>query len=246
MAWDPTLAAEIWQHVNRGFPFDWKLRPAAKARLPQLVSLDPAILEVTPDELNERLRSVLSPTLKTGDEGSLQLARWIIRDWGAIKSGADETLRQWMAKLGTFEDKKVSEFIDAIGTTRISSWSKLVSFANSDKYAIYDALTSVSLNCALRRLGEIRRFHMPAGQNDLITEGRLRLLRLDREQHLMAQEIGYRDYIELLMAFKAAGLAPSVLRAEMIVYANAAEIVREFLNCGSNDLRGPRSAIFGR
>jgi hypothetical protein len=226
MAWDPTLAAEIWQHIT---PFDWSLRPSAKALLPQLVSLDPAILETTPDELNERLRSLLSPTLKAGGERSLRLARWIIRDWGAIKSGADETLRQWMGKLDMFDDKKVSDFIDAVGTTRISSWSKLVAFADSDKYAIYDALTSAALNCALRRLEDTRRFHMPAGRNDLITEGRLRLLRLDREQHLVAQEIGYREYVELLLTFRACGLAPSVLRAEMIVYANALEIVREFL-----------------
>lgn len=137
-----------------------------------------------------------------------------------------------MGKLGNFDDEKVSEFIDAIGTTRISSWSKLLAFAHSDKYAIYDALTSVALSCAFRRLGDPYRFYMPSGQNDLVTEARLRLLRLDREQDLVAQEIGYREYVELLMAFKACGLAPSVLRAEMTVYANAIEIAREFLNRG--------------
>jgi hypothetical protein len=232
MEWNPTLLAEIWQHVNRGAPFDWSLRRAAKTKLPQIVPLDdPTILDIEPDQLNERLRSWLSPILNIGDERSLRLAKWIIKDWGGIKTGADETVVEWMSMLGTFDDEKINGFIDALGTTRISSWSKLLAFANSNEHAIYDALTSVALNCALRRQGDTRRFHMPAGQNDLITEARLRLVRLDREQKLAIQEIGYRDYMELLSAFKTCGLAPSVIRAEMTVYANATVVVRDFLNC---------------
>jgi hypothetical protein len=56
------------------------------------------------------------------------------------------------------------------------------------------------------------------------------LLCVDNEQNLATEVVAYRDYMELLAAFTDRGFAPSVLRAEMFVYANAAYVAREFLN----------------
>jgi hypothetical protein len=194
-------------------------------------TFDTEIFDTPPEALNIRLRMELSPLLKARDGRSLLLAKWIIKDWGGIKGGPDTAPGEWMEGLGAFEDEEISNFIVKNGTKRISSWSKLLAFADSEKHAIYDALTSVALNCALRRLRDNRRFSMPAGQNNLITEARLRLLRLDREQKVAKDSIGYHDYIELLAAFTMSGLAPSLLRAEMAVYANATHITHEFLTC---------------
>ncbi|MBF6568413.1 MAG: hypothetical protein IVW54_06005 [Candidatus Binataceae bacterium] len=215
---------------DRGSRYDYRLKSAAKKRLRQFVpKRKPDTFDASPEELNVRLRVELSPLLKAGAESSLSLAEWIIRDWGGITGGVDDAPRKWMEALGAFEDETISNFIVNNGTNRISSWSKLLAFADSENHAIYDALTSVALNCALRGSGDKRRFYMPAGKNNLITEARLRLRRLDREQNGETDPIGYREYIELLTAFKMSKLAPSLLRAEMTVYANATQIAHEFL-----------------
>jgi len=230
MAWDAQTVAGLWQLIDRRCSYDWQLKPAAKGRLHQIVpTFDTEIFNIPPEELNIRLRMELSPLLKAGDDRSLLLAKWIIKDWGGIKGGPDDAPGEWMETLGAFEDKTINNFIVKKSTKRISSWSKLLAFADSEKHAIYDALTSVALNCALRRLRDKRRFYMPDGRNNLITEARLRLLRLDIEQNVATDSIGYIDYVELLAAFTKSGPAPSLLRAEMTVYANANHIAHEFL-----------------
>jgi hypothetical protein len=135
-----------------------------------------------------------------------------------------------MAALGDFDDKNVKMFIDN-GVKRISAWSKLLAFADQENHAIYDARTSVALNCALRQLGDSRRFYMPDGQNDLIKEARLRLRRLGTESGELTQPVGYLNYIELLRAVVACRLAASVLAAEMVIYANAPNTAHQFLTC---------------
>jgi hypothetical protein len=165
MAWDPRTVSGLWQLIDRRRGYDWRLKPAAKGRLLQIVpTFDTDIFDNPPEELNVRLRMELSPLLKACDDRSLLLAKWIIREWGGIKGGPDDAPGEWMEALGGFEDETISNFIVKNGTKRISSWSKLLAFADSAKHAIYDALTSVALNCALRRLRDNRRFYMPAGQ----------------------------------------------------------------------------------
>jgi hypothetical protein len=158
-----TKGRRMWQHIDRGCRYDWRVRPAAQARLLEILpSFDAAIFNTSSEELNVSLNAKLSSLLKSNNKRSRQLAEWIIKYWGGVNRGLNDD--PWMEVLGAFENDAIDRFIDHHGAERISSWSKLLAFANPERYAIFDALTSVALNCALRRLGDQRRFHMPPGQ----------------------------------------------------------------------------------
>lgn len=71
---------------------------------------------------------------------------------------------------------------------------------------------------------------MLPGQNDLITETRLRLKRLGKRKNLRF-DLGYADYINLLAKLADIGAERSVLNTEMILYANATSLAEKFLEC---------------
>ena len=182
-----------------------------------------------PEQLNRPLREELAPDLKVGDQRSVLLARWIIKDWGGINRGL-EAIPEWMKTFGDFNEMKISAFIAYIGTKRISSWSKLLAFANHEKHAIYDARTSAALNCALRNLGDSRQFDMPDSQNKTI-KGARRLLLNDVPEP--RRSVKYADYIDLLNTVVACKLSNSILDAEMVLFANAPCVARQFVSDGS-------------
>ena len=159
----------------------------------------------------------------------MSLACWIIKDWGGIKTGL-QAIPEWMETFGDFNEMNITAFIAKSGTKRISSWSKLLAFANHENHAIYDARTSVALNCALRNLGDSRQFYMPDGQNKTIKDARRRLLNDVSEPRRL---VGYTDYIELLNTAIACKLSNSILAAEMVLFANAPCVAREFVADGS-------------
>lgn len=127
---------------------------------------------------------------------------------------------EWMKELGEFGPEAVEKFIESHNTghpsSRISSWSKLLAFADSKKYAIYDARTSVALNCALQNLGDTRRFYMPDGQNKLIKAAQRCLSSGIRQPRLK-----YIEYMEILNAVIKHQLSQSILDAEMTIFANS-------------------------
>ncbi len=178
-----------------------------------------------PEQLNRPLREALAPHLKAGDQRSVPLANWIIRDWGGIKRGL-QAIPEWMEAFGDFNDVNIRAFIANNGTKRISSWSKLLAFANPENAAIYDARTSVALNFALRKLEDGRQFYIPLGQNKTINDARRRVLNDVPEP---SRPVGYPDYIELLNAVVACKLSNSILTAEMVLFANAPRIAERFM-----------------
>src|ERR1019366_6639163 len=108
------------------------------------------------------------------DERAVALAHWIIRDFGGIKAGDLTTVALWMTELRDFNADNVKVFIGAHDTrevsSRISSWSKLLAFADRETHAIYDARTTLALNCVFRSMGNPCRFYMPDGQNRTIRD----------------------------------------------------------------------------
>jgi hypothetical protein len=198
----------------------------AQGRLRDILpTLPVSFFERHPERLNRPLREALAPHLKAGDQRTLLLACWIIKDWGHINRGLQE-VPEWMQAFGDFNEMNVTAFIATIGTKRISSWSKLLAFANHENHAIYDARTSVALNCALRNLGDSRQFDMPDSQNKTIKGARRRLL--DDVPEPM-RPVEYTDYIELLKTVVACNLSNSILSAEMVLFANAPHAAQQFV-----------------
>ena len=133
---------------------------------------------------------------------------------------------EWMEAFGDFNERNITAFIAISRATRISSWSKLLAFADHENHAIYDARTSVALNCALRKLGDGRQFYMPLGQNKTINDARRRVLNDAPEP---SRPVGYPDYIELLNAVVACELSNAIITAEMVLFANAPRIAERFM-----------------
>jgi len=174
------------------------------------------------DAKNDTLREALSPILTGVDRArATGVALWIIRHWGGIRAGNEQCIRNWSNTLDDYDLNKVDSFVREQLNTRISSWSKLLSFADQRKYAIFDSRTSFSLNYALKKVGDRRRFHMPGTRNG----GLNRALQKSRDgtRH---KRLGYSEYLQLLQCFVAHGCAPTILRAERILFANAPSLAR--------------------
>ena len=216
----------LWQKVSIGMAYPWSVGPQARRELAELLpGVETTGLFTTEDAavINMSLRDRLSPILAgEGRPRAARAALWIVKSWGGIKRGADQ-VAVWSEALGDYDDERVIEFIEARGTARISSWSKLLAFAKPMHHAIYDARTAVALNCALAQLGDERRFHMPASQNRKIKAARSML-----GPSTTPDTRGYEDYLSLLTSAVSGGRAADILRAEMTLFANGPLIAEQF------------------
>ena len=104
------------------------------------------------------LKFILNEMLNQNKD--INLYKWIVSDWGGIKTHKDfKTLKESM-KNQSFD--------------RISSWSKIASFQNIDDYVIYDSRVIYSLNWLIFRFNKKynkteKYFFQPSGRNRLLT-----------------------------------------------------------------------------
>jgi hypothetical protein len=223
--WDRQFVKRLWERVDRRERYDFPTGLMAQRRLRDILpALPEDFFQRHPEQLNKPLREELAPHLKASDQRSVSLAQWIIRDWGGIKRGL-QAIPEWMGAFGDFNETNITTFIAITRTTRISSWSKLLAFADHENHAIYDARTSVAINCALRDLRDSRQFYMPLGQNKAINDARRVLIDVPEPR----RPVGYTDYMELLSTVVASKLSNSVLAAEMVLFANAPCVARQFV-----------------
>jgi hypothetical protein len=223
------LAPAIWGGVDPSAEFpgarsekEWSNSVKSLSRL--LPNEDwNAIYPYTPKaKANRCLRKHVSPYL-TGHDGELRasLARWIITDWGGIKRGANK-IPGWSEKLGDYSPERVDAFVDEMGDYRVSSWSKMLSFARLNTNAVYDARTAVAINCILLNMGCRVGFHMPLSQSTIIKPVRTLLA------GTIEQRFGYRDYIRLLDTIVETTEASDILQVEMALFSNAPTIAATF------------------
>ena len=220
-----TVTPDLWKSVSLGEPYPWSVGPRAKTELSEIL-IDKEMKDIFTSEdttvINRNLRPFLSPIL-TGTERSkaAQAALWIVRSWGGIKRGTD-TEAKWSDALGDYSDERVMNFIQGHRNLRISSWSKLLAFAKPSGHAIYDARTAIALNCILDQLGDPRRFHAPASQNQKIKSASGIL------GNSKSNSRGYQEYLELLNSVVSQGHAADILGAEMVLFANGPLIAEQF------------------
>jgi hypothetical protein len=223
------LATAIWHGVDPNIEFpgarsekEWTNSVKSLSRLLPREDWN-AIYPYTPKAMaNRQLREHVSPYL-TGHDGELRakLARWIITDWGGIKRGADK-IPGWSERLGDYSPERVDAFVDEMDNRRVSSWSKMLSFARPNTDAVYDARTAVALNCILFNMGCRVGFRMPSSQNTHIKPVQRSLARS------MEARFGYRDYISLLGAIVETTEASNLLQVEMALFSNAPTIAAAF------------------
>ncbi len=136
---------------------------------------------------NRRVRELLRPTLLHGrPEKKQEVCTWIVKNWGGIKAHDQSRFIDLVQVFEDFSVPTIEDRIRALGFDRISSWSKLISFAHPHVYPVYDAKAVSKLNSLL--IGpEKTRFYVPPTQVKVLKGAQNAIICF-----------GYREYCELL------------------------------------------------
>ena len=219
MPWQ-MVAPAIWEAVNGPAVYAWPIRPSAIQRLHDIA---PAIAAgLAHEQINagggEGLRQAISASLVNGDPGTRsRLHNWIVGSWGGINTAPPP---DWVDALAPYDAQTLHQFVENMGNDRVSSWSKILAFADHAQYAISDSRTATALNIALSLVGDNRRFFMPLGRSRLMQQA---------QAMLDDGPYNYLDYLQLLHAFVNQDLCPSILIAEQVLFANAPGIAQAFV-----------------
>lgn len=241
--WDniPSLVKDIWAGVGKRHEMTWRL-PNRKTLKGIISDADIKSLYSITDsaDANRRMREILSPYLRDRavqrptqrhiyDEKAAALATWIVKEWGGIKVGF-EAIPDWTAELDNYSDEAVQAFVAKRQNSRVSSWSKILAFADAENHAIYDARTSVALNVVLSNLESRYRFYMPSTQNSDLP-ATMKIVKKDMDRIWKRRKNvyrGYDDYIRLLKAIVAYTDARDILEVEMTLFANGPSLATEY------------------
>jgi len=146
---------------------------------------------------NVYLKENLAPVLNQDHDMSVHY--WIIREWGGIRSFQvgdrnDEAIKRFRAEITKGRLTRAS-------FASISSLSKLSSFWEPDRYAIYDSRAVFSLNWIIfRHSGNKRLFPQPIGRNAAVskydTKTLFALSGIDHQYH--SYKTAYHEYCTLL------------------------------------------------
>jgi len=228
----PNLPEKIWAEIDEYCGEEWGL-PQKSESLKSIVGKTKAeeLYAINNSaECNVQLRDALSPYLKSKDKQVRLLAiEWVVYDWGHVR-GKSEKHEKWPEQLKNFEPDVVNDFISANYQNRIASWSKVLGFADSRNYAIYDARVAMSLNAILDNTNYKYRFYMPPPSSTKLSS-----LFSDIKDHVAGHYagkhptyLGYFDYMDLLNAFVEKELAPNVLEAEMRLFAHGMTFAKHY------------------
>lgn len=224
----PGLTHKIWNETRSYSGHNWSVptNSASVASLTALIGQTNAnnLYAITNTATqNIQLRSLLSPLLKDSDmKIRLNAMRWVIYDWGHVR-GRRGSEKEWPEQFGNYEASVIESFIEEHHRVRIASWSKALAFADSTKYAIYDARVAMSLNSILDKIGHDRKFYMPPPSSDDLGEVFTNVRKHVSTLYAVKKPayMGYTEYMRLLNAFVHEKLAPNVLDAEMRLFANS-------------------------
>ena len=151
--------------------------------------------------------------------------KWIVYDWGNIpprENEDEDRLYELCSEFKNYSEDEVYEFVRRHRIDRIASWSKVLAFADSEKYAIYDARVAMSLNYILDEIDFSRKFLMPSALSKPLNKV-FRTISNKSRTHFNGKKLSYMGYIEyslLLKNFVRMNLAKNVLDAEMRLFAN--------------------------
>lgn len=225
--WDDDKCHKVWEHLVTNVPYAWPWKSNTERRFVEITECSSDLVKsYSGSDLASahRLRSLVRAILTSNDEKKANdIAEWVVAFWGGIGSGKD-TIPSWMHSLRPFDGISVMDFISSQQTDRISSWSKILSFFDCQRYAVYDSRTAIAVNSALE-LAEIRpRFYMPESRHSSLKKT-IPLLK----SKYKSLPSGYSEYIFLLNRFVEIGRASSILEAERSIFAGAEETAKNMM-----------------
>jgi len=180
---------ELSKAIQLETAFDWEMPPNLPINIPADV--------IGAFSRNVYLKENLAPLLER--DHKLTIHYWIIRDWGGIRT----------FQIGDRNDERIRTFKEEIRRGRltratfasISSLSKLSSFWEPERYAIYDSRTIFSLNWLIfRHCKDKYLFPQPIGRSTAISDYDTQaLFRLSGTDHqYRSHKTAYHDYCALL------------------------------------------------
>lgn len=225
--WDDDKCHKVWEHLVTDEVYLWPWMLSTQRRFVEITgSSNEIVKSCSGSDLpsTHRLKSLVREILLSEDvTRSDEMALWIVVNWGNIKGGKDK-IPLWMASLRPFNGSSIMDFISNQQTDRISSWSKILSFFDYDRHAVYDARTAIALNSAMELAGSRPKFHMPASQNRTMNT----VIPLLKSKY-KSMSSGYYEYIFLLNRFVEIGRASSILGAERAIFAGAEETAKNMM-----------------
>ena len=227
------VAEGIWERLEPIGNHDWVL-PRNKSILEAIIgkkSTHVIYSIIDSHEQNRRMREIISRQLRNAPvEKKQKLIRWIIHDWGRITRGRRTSI-EWAYELNSFSRAEIKKFIERHHKSRISSWSKVLAFADQDHDAIYDSRTSVSLNVIFDEMDVPYRFYMPQSRNidlpPVISHVQQRVQASFRGSARNRYRT-YLDYIRLLEAIKERCSVVDITEIEMRLFAHAEIFARRY------------------
>jgi len=158
-----------------------------------------------------------SDTKKKGE-----IIEYYIKVWGGIPSNSEYSMNDYM---NSSPDSLIEH-----GKKGIASWSKALVIHNPEKYAIFDARVSISLNC-LQIKYDIKNkvlFPMIGSRNKTITKGQKMIKSISKQDNWQKvnKSTFYIDYLKLLSNV-ANSRNTSIASVEMLLFAKAEILVNE-------------------
>ncbi len=173
---------------------------------------------------NIYLKEILHDAWKLENDKIIKgkIIKYYISDWGGIRTNSDESMKAYM--FGS-----PSEYIKQ-GKVGIPSWSKALVIHNPNKYAIFDARVSTSLNCLQILFNAKSKILFPvlSSRNRIISDGGRKIKYISKHydwKRLNDSEFYYL-YLELLKNV-ARQVNTSISTVEMLLFAKAENIVSE-------------------
>jgi hypothetical protein len=151
-----------------------------------------------------------------------EIIKYYIKDWGGIIRNSDDSMNDYMY---SSPDSLIEH-----GKKGIASWSKALVIHNPEKYAIFDARVSISLNC-LQEVYDIKNkvlYPKLGSRNKTIVEGQKIIKQISKQDnwHKVSKSVFYSDYLKLLRNV-ANSRNNSIATVEMLLFAKAEILVNE-------------------
>lgn len=180
------------------------------------------------DELKHAtlLRSHLAPLMKSDDANiGINVSKWVVKEWGGIQSGID-TVALWHKTCNQYGRGEVNTFVSQMGSNRIASWSKILSFVYPQEYPIYDARIGAALNSVLWQLRAPRYFPKVGTQNGPANRAFEIMNKSPMWRPYLLTYYNYKSLIYLIAQQRFGG---DLLHAELSVFNASLRIIDDFM-----------------
>lgn len=152
---------------------EFKVSSACKKSIPHKDKKDDNYRAIIPEK-TIIIKRILKEELKK-DLSYLDFATWIVNKWGNIKqfnAYTDKNKKKLIQLRENVIQRNNDDYIDFIEWEGISSYSKVASFLNENKFAVYDSRVAFTLNWLIftNKLhqadgGNMKFFRQPDGRN---------------------------------------------------------------------------------